>query len=302
MAQRVVKLQPDKPAPGPAIRLRRSKPGESSYAFLVGYVDEKGAEDFRTLEEHADYDVALKAAQDRAHRLRIPTTDTTGAEPETKVEKPGATKRRAVTRSSVEPSTNLDDLPSLASNFDLPSIDQRLETLDTDVIAKRVEPMLRAARDEYLAIHSQCFGDSRNHPVSYTQRTHDQIQGQIQGLYGHLLTVQAILYCYLEAAFKRIHELERKSLTVDSFDAQVADDDRTIELSFGTGDEQRVASFKWPVPIYRGTHKAGQQYDAGDMVSHQGSGWIAQRPTSATPGIPNSGFQLAIKRGKDAKP
>jgi hypothetical protein len=37
------------------------------------------------------------------------------------------------------------------------------------------------------------------------------------------------------------------------------------------------------------------------MVSHQGSGWIAQRVTSATPGTPNSGFQLAIKRGKDGK-
>jgi hypothetical protein len=113
--------------------------------------------------------------------------------------------------------------------------------------------------------------------------------------------VQAIVYGYLELAFDRIAELERNALTVDNFDAQVADDDRTVELSFGKGDQQRVASFKWPVVLYRGTFKAGQQYDAGDMVSQSGSGWIAQRPTSSTPGTPNSGYQLAIKRGKDAK-
>jgi hypothetical protein len=37
------------------------------------------------------------------------------------------------------------------------------------------------------------------------------------------------------------------------------------------------------------------------MVTHEGSGWIAQRATNAKPGTPNSGFQLAIKRGRDGK-
>ena len=82
----------------------------------------------------------------------------------------------------------------------------------------------------------------------------------------------------------------------------MADDDRTVELAFGNGEQRQVASFKWPVVIYRGVYQTGREYDAGDMLTYQGSGWIAQRATSAKPDSPNSGFQLAVKRGRDGKP
>jgi hypothetical protein len=299
MAQRVVKLKPDKLPVGPAIQLRRA---DNGFGFCVGGIDEKGFEDFRGISEHADYDSALKDAQDRAHRLRIPVKDITGVEAETTANAPAVTRQpRKKSVDSERLPTKLDDLPSLASNFDLPSIDERLKALDPEVIAKRINPTFLAARDEYRAIHEQCYGDTRNHAVRYDQRTHDQVQGQIMSVYGHLLTVQTLLYAHLEAAFRRIAELERNSLTVDGFDAQVANDDRTIELAFGSGEQRQVASFKWPVVIYRGTFKSGQRYEAGDMVTHEGSGWIAQRATNAKPGTPNSGFQLAIKRGRDGK-
>jgi hypothetical protein len=301
MPQRVVKLKPDKPAPGPVIQLRRSKPGTGeTFPFIVGCLDENGGEDFRGLQEYQDYGTALKAANDLSEKLRLPVRYASGLEPETKPEKQ-TPRRPAVEKRAPEPQAKLDDLPSLASNFDLPSIDERLGAVDPEIVSKRINPTFLAARDEYLAIHQDCYGDTRNQAVRYSQRTHDQVQGQIMSVYGHLLTVQTLLYAYLVAAFKRIGELEQKSLTVDSFDAQVADDDRTIELAFGSGEQRQVASFKWPTVLYRGTHKAGQQYEAGDMVSHAGSGWIAQRATSSTPATPNSGFTLAVKRGKDGK-
>jgi len=301
MAQRVVKLKPEKGTPpAPAVRVSRADDG---IGFLVGIVDKAGHEDFRSQSEHRDYDAALKEAEQRAHGMRLPLRNETGVAVETKSE---PAKRE--TKSAEQASTGAGqyrppsaDLPPLAEQFKLPSIDDRLAKIDPALVAERSAAIFREDRERYLATHAQLFGDSRDFGCTYTQKTHDQIQGQLSSLLDHSLVVQSILYAFLERAFARIEELERNSLTVDSFEAQVAADDRTIELAFGNGEHRKVASFKWPVPVYRGTYKPGQQYDAGDMVTADGSGWIAKRATSSKPGTPNSGFQLAIKRGRDGR-
>lgn len=87
----------------------------------------------------------------------------------------------------------------------------------------------------------------------------------------------------------------------DDMDACVLDDDRTIEFSFRRGDEEKCFTFKWPTPIDRGVYKAGETYQAGDAVTWGGSLWIAQRETGAKPDAPDSGFRLAVKRGRDGK-
>jgi hypothetical protein len=302
MAQRVVKLKPDKAAPGPAIRLSRAGNG---FGFIVTHIDKNGTADFRTESEHNDFESALKEAEYKVRQHRLPLRNDTGVE----IEKPTAPTAKAVkgAKSSVPSSSpvteheSLDDLPLLSEQFRLPAIDDRIVQIEQEPVLKRSAAMHREARDEYRAYHAEIYGSERDHTVAYSQRLHDQIQGQISSLYTHALTTQVVLYTYLEQAFDRIEQLERNALTVDSFDAQVADDDRTIELAFGNGEQRKVASFKWPVPIYRGTHKSGQRYEAGDMVTAEGSGWIAQRTTTAKPGDPNSGFQLAIKRGRNGK-
>jgi integrin beta 3 len=93
----------------------------------------------------------------------------------------------------------------------------------------------------------------------------------------------------------------RDGIELSSFDAIVLDDDRTVELKFISGEEERVASFKWPTVLDRGVYKAGEQYDAGDAVTWGGSLWIAQRATDQKPDTPDSGFRLAVKRGRDGK-
>ena len=93
----------------------------------------------------------------------------------------------------------------------------------------------------------------------------------------------------------------RDGIDLDSFEAIVLDDDRTIELKFVSGEIERVASFKWPVPIDCGVYKAGQQYERGDAVTWGGSLWLAQRDTSEKPDTPDSGWRLAVKRGRDGK-
>jgi hypothetical protein len=87
----------------------------------------------------------------------------------------------------------------------------------------------------------------------------------------------------------------------DDMDACVLDDDRTIELSFRRGDEEKAFTFKWPVPVDRGVYKAGETYQPGDCVTWGGSLWIAQKETGEKPDSPESGFRLAVKRGRDGK-
>lgn len=90
-------------------------------------------------------------------------------------------------------------------------------------------------------------------------------------------------------------------LGFDDLDVKVLDDDRTIEMSFRRGEDERVFTAKWPTVIDRGVFKEKQEYAAGDGVTWGGSYWIAQRDTSDKPDMPNSGWRLAVKKGRDGK-
>lgn len=87
----------------------------------------------------------------------------------------------------------------------------------------------------------------------------------------------------------------------DDMEVQVAADDRTIELGFRKGDELKVFALKWPALIDRGVYKAGETYQGGDCVTWGGSLWIAQKETDSKPDAPESGWRLAVKRGRDGK-
>jgi integrin beta 3 len=93
----------------------------------------------------------------------------------------------------------------------------------------------------------------------------------------------------------------RDGFSLEDFDCRVLEDDRTIELSFRSGDHEHIATLKWPTVIDRGVYKAGEQYDAGDAATWGGSLWIAQRATDQKPDTPDSGWRLAVKRGRDGK-
>ena len=90
-------------------------------------------------------------------------------------------------------------------------------------------------------------------------------------------------------------------LGFDDMDACVLDDDRTIELSFRRGEEEKCFTFKWPTTIYRGVFQPEHEYDAGDAVTWAGSVWIAEQQTKAKPDTPDGGWKLAVKRGRDGR-
>jgi hypothetical protein len=91
----------------------------------------------------------------------------------------------------------------------------------------------------------------------------------------------------------------RDGFGFDELDACVLDDDRTIELSFKRGEEEKAFTFKWPTVIYRSVFKEGEQYEAGDMVTWGGSLWHCDKATTAKPGTDD--WTLACKKGRDGK-
>jgi hypothetical protein len=53
---------------------------------------------------------------------------------------------------------------------------------------------------------------------------------------------------------------------------------------------------------YKGIWKPGMTLHKNAGVTHAGSIWVATRDSpTAEPGTPNSGFRLAVKKGRDAK-
>ena len=62
---------------------------------------------------------------------------------------------------------------------------------------------------------------------------------------------------------------------------------------------------KWPIRLDgmlldADVHRSGQSYEAGDVVTHSGSYWVARAGTSATPGA-SPDWRLVVKRGRDGK-
>lgn len=78
-------------------------------------------------------------------------------------------------------------------------------------------------------------------------------------------------------------------------------DERTFAFSFEKEGNLKEFEFSMPVVLDRGVFKQGETYQPGDAVTWGGSLWIAQKETAEKPDGPDSGFRLAVKRGRDGK-
>lgn len=158
-----------------------------------------------------------------------------------------------------------EKLPPLCRQFNLPDAFDRIDLIDVRSVLDRASANFRSARDNYLRVHGDFYGRSRNHACTYSQKTHDQIQGQISSLYNELVMTQAVLYAFLELAFERIGQLECGGMH------------------------------------YRGVWRDSEEYPKGSVVSHQGGCWHANKLTSARPGTDPDGWTLMVRRGRDGK-
>lgn len=76
---------------------------------------------------------------------------------------------------------------------------------------------------------------------------------------------------------------------------------KTVTFKLHRDDVVKEFNLTLPVVTDCGIFKEGQTYQAGDGVTWAGSYWIAQKETGAKPDSPDSGFRLAVKRGRDGK-
>jgi len=88
---------------------------------------------------------------------------------------------------------------------------------------------------------------------------------------------------------------------VDDLDMTLMEDGRTLRMSFTKGDTEYAFQIPFPVVIDRGVFADGKSYEEGDGVTWGGSFWIAQRATGSKPDSADSGWRLAVKRGRDGK-
>lgn len=80
------------------------------------------------------------------------------------------------------------------------------------------------------------------------------------------------------------------------------DGERLVTLEFSCGDRVKSFPIVFPVVLYRGVYTSGKQYEVGDSVTYAGSTWIAKQATHEKPGDGATGWQLAVKVGRDGKP
>jgi hypothetical protein len=77
--------------------------------------------------------------------------------------------------------------------------------------------------------------------------------------------------------------------------------ERGITLRFARGGQVKTFELIVPAVIDRGVFKDGQAYTAGDAVTYGGSLWIAQKDTGQKPDGPDTGWRLAVKKGRDGR-
>lgn len=91
----------------------------------------------------------------------------------------------------------------------------------------------------------------------------------------------------------------KDGFSLSDFDANVSEDGRTILLSFEQESDRFEVEMKFPVPIYRGVFKEGEEYEAGDMATWGGSLWHCDEKTTDKPDA--GPWRLCVKKGRDGR-
>lgn len=76
------------------------------------------------------------------------------------------------------------------------------------------------------------------------------------------------------------------------------DGERTFTFKWSNAERQAFKEVKAPIPLYREVWKSSERYERGDIVTYGGSQWTAVKDQLGTPGEPDSGWRLSVKRGQ----
>src|ERR1044072_8144951 len=91
----------------------------------------------------------------------------------------------------------------------------------------------------------------------------------------------------------------KDGLGFEDMTEELSEDGRTIIRRYVRGDVVKEFRHTFSVILDRGVWQEEKDYSQGDAVTWAGSLWIAQRKTNGKPGVGDSGWRLAVKRGAD---
>lgn len=75
------------------------------------------------------------------------------------------------------------------------------------------------------------------------------------------------------------------------------DGERTITIRSGSAAITKTV----PIPLDRGYYRDGMASEKGDIVTHDGNAWIAQRDTKAKPCRESEDWRMLARRGRDGR-
>jgi integrin beta 3 len=81
----------------------------------------------------------------------------------------------------------------------------------------------------------------------------------------------------------------------------IYDGERGFTFKLMRGEQVKTFDFTLPIVLDRGVYREENSYVKGDGVTSGGSYWIAQSDVLDKPGLPDSGWRLAVKKGRDGR-
>ncbi len=81
-----------------------------------------------------------------------------------------------------------------------------------------------------------------------------------------------------------------------------SDGEGRVTLKFIKGQQVKEFPLTFEIPVYRGYWREGRKCEAGHMLTHEGSVWIAKRANCSKPCLENKeDWQLAVRKGRDGR-
>lgn len=91
----------------------------------------------------------------------------------------------------------------------------------------------------------------------------------------------------------------KDGFSLADFDVERGTDGRTYILKFDGGEVRHEYELTFPVPVYCGIFKAGDEYVPGDLVTWGGCLWHCDGETKEKPEV--GPWTLMVKKGRDGK-
>lgn len=133
------------------------------------------------------------------------------------------------------------------------------------------------------------------------QRTRAAIKAATDPLYAEIDLLQKKLQVVAQSAVDAGAEHSKAVERVSRIEYQL--EQITVELPTQKQVRDEVASAiaRAPVPTYRGVYDKEAEYQAGDMVTQDGSVWHCNAAVAGEKPGGNEFWTLAVKRGRDGK-